>query len=105
MALRAVGGWASFWRITFSVAKCEAIFFRSWQTRIRQPFVARLGSERIPNVRVVRYLGIWFDDFLTWGRQILEATGAARRRLWALRRCIGRSWGLDPLLRKSEGVV
>ena len=45
---------------------------------------------------MVRYLGIWFDDFLTWGRQILEATGAARRRLWALRRCIGRSWGLDP---------
>ena len=95
-ALRAVGGWASFWRITFSVAKCEAILFRSWQTRIRRPFEVWLGSERIPYARVVRYLGVWFDDFLTWGQHIREATGAARRRLWALRRCIGRSWGLDP---------
>ena len=96
VALRAVGGWASFWRVVFSVAKCEAILFRAWQTRIERPFEARLGSEVIAHSRVVRYLGVWFDDFLTWGRQVQELLVTARRRLWALRRCIGRSWGLDP---------
>ena len=96
VALRAVGGWASFWRVIFSVAKCEAILFRNWQTWIARPFEARLGSGVIPHVRVVRYLGVWFDDFLTWGRQVEELLVMARRWLWALRHCIGRSWGLDP---------
>ena len=68
VALRAVGGWASFWRVIFSVAKCEAILFCAWQTKIERPFEARLGSEVISHSRVVRYLGVWFDDFLTWGR-------------------------------------
>ena len=98
VALRAVGGWASFWRVTFSVAKCEAILFRCPQNRIARSFEARLGSELIPHVRVVRYLGVRFDEFLTWGCQVEEAVGTTRRRLWALRRCIGRAWGLDPYL-------
>ena len=98
VALRAVSGWAAFWRVVFSVAKCEAILFRRWQTKIEKPFKVRLGSELIPHAREVRYLGVWFDDFLTWDRQVEEAVGKARRRLWVLRRCISRSWGLDPYL-------
>ena len=98
MALRAVSGWAAFWQVVFSEAKCEAILFCCWQMKIEKPFEARLGSELIPHAREVRYLGVWFDDFLTWDRQVEEAVGKARRRLWVLRRCISRSWGLDPYL-------
>ena len=67
VALTAVGGWAAFWRIVFSVSKCEAILFRHRRVRIARPFEARLSGELIPHARVVRYLGIWFDEFLTWG--------------------------------------
>ena len=81
VALRAVGGWAAFWRVVFSVTKCEAILFRSWQTKIEKTFVAPLGSGVISHSRAVRYLGVWFDDFLTWGRQIDEMLVTAQRRL------------------------
>ena len=42
---RDMSGWAAFWRVVFSVAKCEAILFRLWQTKIEKPFKARLGLE------------------------------------------------------------
>ena len=98
VALEAVGGWAAFWRVVFSVGKCEAILFRDRRVKIVKPFEARLSGGLIPCAWVVRYLGTWFDEFLTWGRHVDEATVTTQRRLWALRRCISRHWGLDPYL-------
>ena len=95
VALTAVGGWATFWRIVFAVTKCEAILFRGRRVRIERPFEARLGGELIPHARAVRYLGIWFDETLMWSRHIREVTTTATSRLWALRRYIGRHQGLD----------
>ena len=80
------------------MAKCEAILFRRWQTKIESPFEARLGSELIPHARVVCYLGVWFDDFLTWDCQVEEVVVKARRWLWVLQHYISHSWGLDPYL-------
>jgi hypothetical protein len=98
VALMVVGGWAAFWRIVFSVAKCEAILFHDRRVRIQRPFEARLGGELIPHARVVRYLGMWFDESLSWGWHIQRAIETTQRRLWALRRCVGRHWGLDPYI-------
>ena len=96
LALEATGRWAAFWRIELSVSKCESILLRDRRISIRRTFQPRLCGQVIPAVEVLRYLGVWFDRCLTWGQQVHEATSAARQRLWALRRCLGRDWGLDP---------
>ena len=57
--------------------------------RVRQQFEVRLYGECLPHVSELRYLGVWFDAHLTWGRQIQEATSRAMARLWLLRRLGG----------------
>ena len=47
---------------------------------------------------MIRYLGVWFDQSLTWGHQVGVSVAKARDRLWVIRRLGGRAWGLDPYL-------
>ena len=83
------------------------MLFREKNVRIRQQFQVRLYGECLPHVSELRYLGVWFDAHLTWGRQIREATSQATARIWLLRRLGGRNWGLDPymFLRFVRGAV
>ena len=106
-ALRLAERWAIFWRMKFSVPKCECICFRASNVRIEREFSARMYGDSIPHVPVLRYLGVWFDRSLTWGYQVTVATTRARERLWLIRRLGGRAWGLHPhlFLRLVQGVV
>ena len=106
-ALRLAERWALFWRLRFSVPKCESICFRASNVWIEREFNARLYGDEITHVPVLRYLGVWFDRSLTWGHQVTLATARARERLWLVRRLGGRAWGLHPhlFLRLVRGVV
>ena len=37
----------------------------------------------------LKYLGVWFDEHMTWQIHVSEAICKARARLWALHRGIG----------------
>ena len=91
-----MGGWVVVWRVVFLVGKCEAILFHDWRVQIARPFKAQLNRELIPCAWVVCCLGIWFNEFLTWGSYMDEATTMTQRWLWVLRHYIGHHWGLDP---------
>ena len=68
MALRMVERWSLYWRVQFSAKKCECICFREKNVHITQTFQARLYGELLPHVSEMRYLGVWFDETLNWGR-------------------------------------
>ena len=106
-AMGMVERWSLEWRVQFSVKKCESMLFREKNVRVRQQFEVCLYVECLPHVSELRYLDLWFDEHLTWGRQIREATSRATARLWLLRRLGGRDWGLDPylFLRLVRGAV
>ena len=90
--------WCNFWRIQFSPLKCECITFSGKSVHVRSRFEATLYGTPLPHVRSLRYLGVWFDEHLTWRKQVKEAVSRARSRLWELRRCVRCEWGLNPFL-------
>ena len=55
----------------------------------------------------LKYLGVWFDEHMTWQHHTCEAIHKARARLWALQHGIGLGWGVHPLLflRLVRGVI
>ena len=99
--------WSRFWRISFSPKKCECITFAGKSVAVEGRFEAFLYGEPIPYTRVLRYLGVWFDERLTWHRHIREAVTRVTSTLWSLRWSVGTDWGLQCqlFLRLVRGVA
>ena len=106
-ALQLAEEWADQWRLCFSPQKCECICFCAANVRIQRMFDARLYGEALPHVHSLRYLGVWFDEHLTWDRHMREVVARARGRLWELQRCVGTEWGVHPpwFLRMVRGAI
>ena len=105
--LRTVDGWASRWRIRFSPEKCTCVCFRGRNVHIDREFSARLHGVVLPHARAVRYLGLWFDEHLSWDVHVRGAINRAKAQLVLLRRTIRAEWGLFPelFLRLTRGAV
>ena len=99
--------WSRLWRIRFSPQKCECITFTGKHALVARPFRVFLYGEELPHTQELRYLGVWFDEHLTWRRQIHEAVSRARLRIWELRRVVRTEWGLHTnlFLRLVRGVI
>ena len=99
--------WASRWRIRFSPKKCTCVCFRGRGVRVDREFSARLHGVELPHARAVRYLGLWFDEYLSWDVHVTGAVNRAKARLFLLRRTIRAEWGLLPdlFLRLTRGAV
>ena len=105
--LRTVEVWADRWRIRFSPAKCTCVCFRGKNVHIDREFPARLNGEQLPHARTIRYLGVWFDENLSWSVHVMGAVNRAKARLCLLQRTVRREWGLRPelFLRLTRGAV
>ena len=56
-------------------------------------------GELLQHQPALKYLGVWFDEHMTWQHPSLaRQSSKARARLWALHRGIGLGWGVHPLL-------
>ena len=55
-------------------------------------------GESLQHQPALKYLGVWFDEHMTWQHHVCEAIRKARARLWALHHGIGLGWGVHPLL-------
>ena len=75
--------WADQWRLCFSTQKCECICFCVANVHIQWTFDARLYREAIPHVHSLCYLGVWFNEHLTWDPHVWEVVIRARGRLWS----------------------
>ena len=105
--LQVVEDWSRRWRIRFSPQKCICVCFRGKNVRVMREFEVRLHDEPLPHSRAVRYLGVWFDEHLSWNKHLSEVISRARARLWQLLRTVRSEWGLTPdlFMRLVRGAV
>ena len=59
-------------------------------------FDARLYKEALPYVHSLCYLGVWFDEHLTWDQHMSEVVARAQGLLWELQCYVGAEWGVHP---------
>ena len=83
-ALGLVERWVIFWRIQFSVQKCERICYNEKNVQIGQEFDGCLYDTRLLSTTELRCLGVWFDESLMWWRQIYESIPLDRAHLCLL---------------------
>ncbi|XDV47667.1 hypothetical protein PO909_017241 [Leuciscus waleckii] len=81
--------WANRWGFKMSVAKTQVICFAKRHKEI----LIKLYGEILEQVRAIRFLGVIFDEKLTWGQHI-EKTKDKCKSVNNLLRCLsGRDWG------------
>ena len=59
-ALHLVESWSDEWGMAFNVSKCQAIDITT--LRATAPLAVLLHGETVPQVTVLKYLGVWVDS-------------------------------------------
>ena len=75
--------------------------------RLKTNFQAKICNELIPHVSELKYVGLWYDEHLSWNRHIRESTSRALTRLNNLRKAVRQQWGLssDVFLQLVHGAI
>ena len=93
-ALHLVESWSDEWGMAFNVSKCQAIDIMT--LRATAPLAVLLHGETVPQVTVLKYLGVWVDSQLRWDHHIRESCRLRLDRLRSIRRMCATYWGLHP---------
>ncbi|KAI5740353.1 hypothetical protein M8J76_002984 [Diaphorina citri] len=92
-AMETVQVWLTRNRIQLSIDKCCYVLFGN--SLSRDPTVGFSGG-RIHRTRSTKYLGIWWDEKLTFETHVEKTCQSARKGFWALRRHVELNWGDPP---------
>lgn len=95
LAVTAAVEWASLKGLSFSPSKSCSILFRRRRNRqiIERPLL--LSGSRIPSKQAVRFLGLIFDEKLSWRPHIAHLVTTTRPTLNLLRLLAHTTWGAD----------
>ena len=88
-AITTVEQWADKWGFKFSVAKTQCVCF----SRRHKEVSLKLYGQKIEQVSVVRLLGVWLDEKMTWKQHIDKVRDKCKRVNNLLRCLSGRNWG------------
>ena len=94
IAINAIATWAENRGFKFSTKKTVAVKF----TRVpgaHEPLELKIYDKEIKFEKEVRYLGLIFDQKLTWASHILNVKGRCLKDLNILRMLANTSWGAD----------
>jgi hypothetical protein len=95
LAVDAAATWAASIGFEFSSAKTQCILFRDVSRRDEVCPVIRLGARALPNVKVARFLGLLFEEDLSWRVHIAYLKTSCYQALSTLRRLSFHAWGAD----------
>ena len=94
--LNAIHSWGESHYLNFNVKKTKAMAFKS--SAFAKVPIIRMNNETIKLDNLVKYLGIWFDDRLTFKDHALKTIDKCKRIFNIVRSYCGRTWGLNPYL-------
>lgn len=90
-AIFEVEKWANKWGFKLSVAKTQVICFsRRHKTT---SLALKLYGQPLEQVKTVRFLGVWFDEKLTWKDHLNKITEKSKKVINVLRCLSGQEWG------------
>ncbi|BFZ08560.1 hypothetical protein BsWGS_11599 [Bradybaena similaris] len=90
-AVDALNEWANKWCVNINIDKCSTTFF-TLSTKQKAGNI-KINGVPLREDKQSTYLGVTFDDRLTWKEHINKATANARRKLAILRKLSGTTWG------------
>ena len=93
--LNEFNGWFSSRGLKISASKSTCLIINKPHRQPLPPPLT-LGTEIVPYVKEVKYLGIVIDSTLSWKPHIRTRIAKAKRDLMYARRLIGNQWGLAP---------
>jgi ribonuclease HI len=85
--------WARENKIVFNSQKSQ-IMHVARKRRSGDPLRVFLWGERLKQVQVLKYLGVWFDEHLSWAHHITTICGKASQLVHALSRSAKVYWGV-----------
>ena len=94
LCVNKVHKWAEENGFTFSPTKTQCIHFHNQRTRLDNPKI-NLGDTQIPMVKEAKFLGIIFDQKLTFKSHIQYLKTACQKALNILRVVAHTDWGAD----------
>ena len=93
-AISKVEQWAKDWGVTINESKAASILF-SLSTKPEQ-FRLKVNGHDIPVSLTIKYLGVTFDQRLTWSEHILDISSRATVRPRFLKKLAGNTMGCQP---------
>jgi exonuclease III len=85
--------WLRNWKLKMSAEKCSYIIFSKSNKNVRMSF--RLFGKEIPYDEAPRFLGVYFDERLTFARQVKEIRNKSLQRLNIIKIISHKSWMLN----------
>jgi ribonuclease HI len=92
-ALDALTSWANRWCVSINTDKCSTTLFTL--SPKQKASIMKINGELLREDKQPTYLGVTFDDRLTWKPHINKAATKARRKLAILRKLSGTTWGAN----------
>ena len=91
--------WALRWCVSINKEKSSSTLF-TLSTK-QKAGIIKIGDTPLRNDSEPTYLGVTFDQRLTWKPQLAKAEGKARRKLAILRKLSGTTWGANHKILKT----
>ena len=91
--------WALRWCVSINKEKSSSTLF-TLSTK-QKAGIIKIGDTPLRNDSEPTYLGVTFDQRLTWKPQLAKAEGKARRKLAILRKLSGTTWGANHKILKA----
>lgn len=90
-AVDALAAWANRWCVSINTDKCSTTLFTL--SPKQKAGVIQINGIPIREDKEPTYLGVTFDDKLTWRKHINKAVAKSRRKIAILRKLSGTTWG------------
>jgi len=90
-AIVEVEKWANKWGFKLSVSKTQVICFS--RRHIVTPLSLKLQGNPLEQVKFVRFLGVWFDEKLTWKVHLDKIKDKCKKIINIIRCLSGQEWG------------
>ena len=94
IALARVAAWFNRWRLKINATKSQAL--RISKKINPPPLPLQIAGQVIQWFDCIKYLGVWFDRYLSWRAQINTAVRKANGRTSAIQSLCRRRFGLTP---------
>uniref|UniRef100_A0A8C2HUK7 Uncharacterized protein n=1 Tax=Cyprinus carpio TaxID=7962 RepID=A0A8C2HUK7_CYPCA len=92
-AIKVVEEWSYRWGFKFSVDKTKIMFFT--RKKVGGEVNLKLYNQVLERVKSFKFLGLWFDERVTWAMHIQKILDKCKKVLNIMRCLVGSEWGAD----------